>query len=356
MVSPLFESMTREPFQDGNVATLVELTNRHGMRIVLMDIGATWLSCQLPLENEVREVLLGVDTMAAFEAQGCFFGATVGRYANRIAKAQYQYQGQTVHVTASQGENCLHGGQPGWSHRRWTLTRHTENQAVFSIVSADGEQGFPGHVEASVTYELTDNNEVCISYHAVTDKATPVNLTNHGYFNLMGADSGASVLHHKLQINADDYLPTDETAIPLGELYSVTDTGFDFRRIKPVGQDLMLDEQQVPANGYDHSYWLNDACRHGACAATLISDDELVTLHVYTDKPALQLYSGNWLQGNPGRHGSVYQNYQGLALETQFLPDSPNHPEWQQASCMLLPEQEYAYSTVYQFQLMGEKL
>lgn len=354
MANPLFESMTRESFQDGRVAQFVELSNVHGMRIVLMDIGATWLSCRLPLGEQEREVVLGVDSMAAFESQGAFLGATVGRYANRIAQAQYEHDGQTVQLVASQGANCLHGGKLGWSHRRWTLVSKSERTAVFSLYSADGEQGFPGNVTASVTYELTDANEVCIRYLANSDKATPINLTNHAYFNLMGAESGANVLEHKLSINAECYLPTDETAIPLGGLQSVRNTGFDFRYMKTVGQDLMSDEQQALAKGYDHSYWLNEECRLGACAATLVSDDEKVTLKVFTDKPAMQLYSGNWLQGTPGRNGTEYSDYQGLALETQFLPDSPNHPEWQQESCMLLPEQEYAYTTVYQFLLADE--
>ncbi len=186
MANPLFESMTRESFQDGRVAQLVELSNVHGMRIVLMDIGATWLSCRLPLGEQEREVVLGVDSMAAFESQGAFLGATVGRYANRIAQAQYEYDGQTVQLVASQGANCLHGGKLGWSHRRWTLVSKSERTAVFSLYSADGEQGFPGNVTASVTYELTDANEVCIRYLANSDKATPINLTNHAYFNLMG--------------------------------------------------------------------------------------------------------------------------------------------------------------------------
>lgn len=355
MVNPLFESMSDDVYLDGCGAQLVELTNIHGMRIVLMDIGATWLSCQLPLEDAMREVLLGVDSMAAFQAQGAFLGATVGRYANRIAQARYVFDGQPVELVANQRGHCLHGGQLGWSHRRWTVTSQSEHKAVFSLYSVDGEQGFPGNVTASVTYELTNNNEVRISYLASSDQATPVNMTNHAYFNLMGEQSGLDILGHQLSINADRYLPTDETAIPLGELARVEGTGFDFRQPKTVGQDLMQDEQQIPAHGYDHSYWLDDECRLGACAATLVSDDKRVMLNVFTDKPAMQLYSGNWLQGTPGRRGEEYRNYQGLALETQFLPDSPNHPEWPQESCMLLPGLEYASTTVYQFQLMEQR-
>ncbi|WGY48698.1 galactose-1-epimerase [Vibrio sp. ABG19] len=343
--------MTQQAFGDGRPAQLVELTNRHGMSIVLMDVGATWLSCRLPLAQESREVLLGVDTMADFEAQGAFMGASVGRYANRIANARYRYQGEEIQVVASQGDNCLHGGAPGWSHRRWTLDSQGDNFACFTIESQDGEQGFPGHVSASVRYELGDDNQVSITYQASTDKPTPVNLTNHAYFNLMGAESGCDVLGHRLSIAASEYLPIDDSAIPLGHLAPVQGSGFDFQQAKTLGQDLLKDEQQQASQGYDHSYWLNDACRGGQCAATLVSDDEQVVMQVFTAKPALQLYSGNWLQGTPGRNGSEYRSYQGVALETQFLPDSPNHPEWAQQSCILLPEQEYKFTTVYQFQL-----
>lgn len=351
MSSSLFESMTQQTFRDGHPAQLVELTNRHGMRIVLMDVGATWLSCQVPLAEESREVLLGVDTMADFEAQGAFMGASVGRYANRIADARYRYQGEEIQVVASQGNNCLHGGSPGWSHRRWTLDRQGDDFALFSIVSEHGDQGFPGTVTASVRYELSDDNQVSITYQATTDKPTPVNLTNHAYFNLMGAESGCDVLGHKLEIAAAEYLPIDDTAIPLGDLAPVSGSGFDFRQAKTIGQDLLKDDQQQTAKGYDHSYWLDDDCRSGRCAATLVSEDNQVMLQVLTTKPAMQLYSGNWLQGTPGRNGQEYQSYQGVALETQYLPDSPNHPEWAQQSCILLPDQEYAFTTVYQFKL-----
>lgn len=351
MKSSLFESMTQQVFGDGRPAQLVELINRHGMSIVLMDVGATWLSCRLPLAQESREVLLGVDTMANFVAQGAFMGASVGRYANRIANARYCYQGEDVQVVASQGKNCLHGGAPGWSHRRWTLDSQGDNFACFTIESEDGEQGFPGHVSASVRYELGEDNQVSITYQATTDNSTPVNLTNHAYFNLMGAESGCDVLGHTLSIAASEYLPIDDTAIPLGQLAPVQGSGFDFQQAKTIGQDLLKDDQQQASKGYDHSYWLNDECRNGQCAATLTSDDQQVVLQVFTAKPALQLYSGNWLQGTPGRNGNEYQSYQGVALETQFLPDSPNHPEWDQQSCILLPEQEYNFTTVYQFQL-----
>jgi len=247
----------------------------------------------------------------------------------------------------------LHGGKDGWSHRRWEIASQSEQKVAFSIFSADGDQGFPGNVTASVTYELTDDNQVAISYKASTDKTTPLNLTNHAYFNLMGADSDSDILDHKLQVNADYYLPTTSEGIPLGDLVSVENTSFDFRTPKAIGQDLLADEQQKNTNGYDHSYLLDDSCKTGHAVAAVESSDGSLSMQVFTDKPAIQFYGGNFLAGTPSRSGGEYKIYQGLALETQYLPDSPNHPEWPQESCMTQPGEEYAFNTVYKFNVLS---
>ncbi len=353
MSHSLFNTMTATPAYDGQPAKLVELTNKNGMRVVFMDIGATWLSCIVPVAGEMREVLLGLSTMEEFQQHGSFLGVTVGRYANRIANSEYQHQGETYKLAANQGAHCLHGGKDGWSHRRWNIVSQSEQQVEFSIASPDGDQGFPGNATASVTYELTDDNQVVISYKASTDKATPINLTNHAYFNLMGADTGVDVLEHKLQVNADYYLPTTSEGIPLGELESVENTSFDFRIAKAVGQDLLADEQQKNCKGYDHSYLLDGSCKTGESVATVEAPDGSLLMQVLTDKPAIQFYGGNFLEGTPCRAGGIYKQYQGLALETQYLPDSPNHPEWPQESCMTLPGEEYAFTTVYKFNVLA---
>jgi len=349
MAHSLFNTMTATPAYDGKPAKLVELTNPNGMQVVIMDIGATWLSCVVPVAGEKRDVLLGLSTMEEFQQHGSFLGVTVGRYANRIANSQYEYQGETYTLAANQGAHCLHGGKDGWSHRRWDIASQSEQKVEFTIFSEDGDQGFPGNATASVSYELTSDNQVVISYKASTDKTTPLNLTNHAYFNLMGADSGQDVLKHKLQVCADYYLPTTSEGIPLGDLESVDNTSFDFRVAKTVGQDLLADEQQKNCQGYDHSYLLDDSCKTGRSVATVEAPDSSMSMQVFTDKPAIQFYGGNFLAGTPSRTGGEYKQYQGLALETQYLPDSPNHPEWPQESCMTQPGEEYAFTTVYKF-------
>jgi len=351
MTNSLITTMTASPAYDGEPAKLVELSNANGMKVVFMDIGATWLSCVVPVVDEMREVLLGLSTMEDFQQHGSFLGVTVGRYANRIANSEYEYQGEKYKLAANQGTHCLHGGKDGWSHRRWEIVSQSEQKVEFSIFSPDGDQGFPGNATASVMYELTDDNKLSISYKASTDKTTPLNLTNHAYFNLMGAESGADILEHKLKVNADYYLPTTSEGIPFGELALVENTSFDFRTIKPIGQDLLADEQQQNTQGYDHSYLLDDSCKTGQSVATVEAPDGSVSMDVLTDKPAIQFYGGNFLAGTPSRSGGEYKQYQGLALETQYLPDSPNHSEWPQASCMTEPGEEYAFTTVYQFNI-----
>lgn len=350
MSHPLFNTMTQQMAFDGHPANVVELTNMSGMRVVFMDIGATWLSCTLPLANgEQREVLLGVGTMDDVTCQKAFMGVAVGRYANRIAQGQFEVDGVGYQAVVNQAGNCLHGGSDGFDKRRWTIEKQQSQKVIFSLLSHDGDQGFPGNLSVQIGYELTDDNQLIMTYVAKTDKTTPVNLTNHAYFNLMGAESGQDCRAHRLTIAADQYLPTNAVGIPVGDLCAVAGTGFDFNQEKAVSADFLVDEQQQAANGYDHSYLFTVGRDVSLPVAKVMSSDERVCLQVVTDKPAMQLYTGNWLAGTPNRSGGTYQAYAGLALETQFLPDSPNHPQWPQPSCMLEPEQEYRFFTAYQF-------
>jgi len=348
MTDSLFETMAQTPALDGQSAKLIKLENTSGMSITLMDIGATWLSCLLPVKGQPREVILGVSSMSDFQQHNTYLGATVGRYANRIAFGQCVIDGKRVQLITNQAGNSLHGGPEGFDKRRWDITEQTKNSVTFSLISQNGDQGFPGQLSVSVSYQLSEKNEVIIDYHALTDKATPVNLTNHAYFNLDGAESGLDCKKHHLSINADRYLPIDSTGIPLGDLASVTDTSFDFRAGKLINHDFLTDQQQRSAKGYDHAYLLNPA-QKGVGVAELYSADKQVLLTVFTDKPAIQLYTGNWLAGTPNRCGGEYQDYAGVALETQFLPDSPNHSEWPQPTSILEPEDVYNYQTIYQF-------
>ncbi|MGF1758247.1 galactose-1-epimerase [Photobacterium sagamiensis] len=342
------ETMTEEAAYDGRPAKLFTLSNTQGTTVTLMDIGATWLSCQVVVEGKAREVLLGVRSMVQHQQQSAYLGATVGRYANRIKAGKFSYQGQSYQLLTNEAGNCLHGGPKGFDQCRWQVEQSDPQRLVFLLQSEDGNQGFPGNLITRVSYELSDDNEVAISYSAMIDKPCPVNLTNHAYFNLMGAEAGHDCLEHKLFINAAYYLPTDDKGIPLGELKPVANTGFDFTKIKTIGRDFMVDDDQKRVSGYDHSFLLGNDCQGGeAIAAKVVSPDGKLILEVATTKPAVQLYTGNFLAGCPNRSGNEYAGLAGFALETQFLPDSPNNPEWPQPSCILQQEQSYQHCTIY---------
>ncbi|NYA43518.1 galactose-1-epimerase [Serratia fonticola] len=333
---------------DGQPFILTTLKNAAGMTVTLMDWGATWLSALLPLKSgEQRELLLGCQTPQDYLHQGAYLGATVGRYANRIAHANLNIDGKPHPLIANQGEHQLHGGPNGFHARRWQIVKQDEQQVVYQLHSPDGDQGFPGNLDVTLTYRLTAEHRLEIEYQAQTDRACPVNLTNHAYFNLDGA--GHDARQQRLQLFADRYLPVDGDGIPSAELTAVAGTGMDFRQPKTLQQDLLRDRDQQRVKGYDHAYLLHDTC-HGLAspAAHLWSADGKVAMTVFTTAPALQLYSGNYLGGTPARDGGSYQNYAGIALESEFLPDSPNHPEWPQPDCWLEPGQRYQSATHYQ--------
>jgi len=353
MSNTLHQSMTQDIAFDGSPAKIFTLTNSSGMSVSFMDIGATWLSCCVNLGDTTREVLLGVATMKQHQQQQAYLGATVGRYANRIESGRFVINGEVHQVLTNQSGNCLHGGPDSFTHRRWLTEEVSEQRVVFTLESPDGDQGFPGKVNTSVSYTLTDKNEVVIAYSATTDKACPINLTNHAYFNLLGTDLQSDCLGHSIMMNASQYLPSDKNGIPVNDLKEVQGTSFDFMQAKVLKQDFMADHDQQLAAGYDHSFLLEMECHQGnATAASVISPDGKLRLELKTTKPAIQLYTGNYLAGCPNREGGEYVNHAGFALETQFLPDSPNHPEWQQPSCIVQPEQRYEHQTTYRFSIV----
>jgi aldose 1-epimerase len=341
-----FESGTAP---DGKPFNCLTLGSETGLQITLMDWGATWLSCQLPLKSGAkREVLLGCPTPADYLKQSAYLGATVGRYANRIAKANLTLDGHHWPLSANQGEHQLHGGPTGFNARRWECVEHTLTSVLYRLSSADGDQGFPGNLTAMVRYTVTEDNAVAIAYRATVDHPCPVNLTNHAYFHLDGANS--DIRQETLQIYAGQYLPVDSDGIPCAPLADVDNTGMDFRKPKTISQDFLRDRDQQRVKGYDHAYLLYTACRDGdSPAAQLWSADGQVLLKVFTTAPALQLYTGNYLAGTPARQGGEYLNYSGVALESEFLPDSPHHPEWPQPDCWLQPGETYRSQTRYQF-------
>lgn len=347
--STIEDAMTQSASFDGLPAKVIHLKNASGMTASFMDIGATWLSCSLPLPGEQREVLLRSPNMAEHMRQGAYFGSVVGRYANRIDKGQFEIGGTSYQVTCNNGENALHGGVEGFDKRRWSIDSHTESTLVMSLQSEDGDQGFPGTAKVQVEYQLTDDNALMITYQASCDKTTPMNLTNHAYFNLAGESSTAKSTDHKLQMCADAYLPTREDLIPLGELKPVEGTSFDFTVLKQVGRDFLSEQDQITAGGYDHAFVfdakLTDGC---AVVATLESPEQDVLMEVQTTKPAVQFYSGNFLDGTPGL-SRTYDKLDGLALETQFFPDGPNRPEWGSSNGVLEAGENYQHQTTYRF-------
>ena len=250
---------------------LLQLQRPGGLRLTLTDLGATWMSCQVPLsDGSRREVLLGYEQPEHYLAQPGYLGATVGRYANRIAQARYMHAGQEVRLVANEGGNHLHGGPQGFDRRRWQVQAHSAHEARFSLHSEDGDQGFPGAVQVSTRYRLGNGLSVTIEFEATTTRATPLALTNHAYFNL-DADH-TDCRSHTLRLRAERYVPVDAALIPTGTLDPVAGTDFDFRQPRRVGDAFLASEQQRLARGYDHSFLLDAACRDGSVPAAELHD------------------------------------------------------------------------------------
>ena len=323
--------MKTRPFgknHSGDQATLYTFENKNGMVMAVTDFGATLHSLLVPTENGPLDVVLGYDEPAGYEGPaGTFFGATVGRNANRICKGAFTLNGKTYQLDINNGPNNLHSGLDFWSFRVWQVKDTTENSITFSLHSPDGDQGYPGAVEIAVTYTLTEDNTVRIHYHGIPQGETVLNLTNHSYFNLNGHDSG-DILGHTVWLDADHFTPADETSIPTGEIRKVEGTPMDFRTPKTVGRDIEESyEALIFGQGYDHNWCLNNGGKF-AKIATLEADKTSLVMDVYTDLPGVQIYTGNFIQNEPGKNGTVYCRRAGICFETQFYPDSLNHPNF----------------------------
>ncbi|GLQ74002.1 galactose-1-epimerase [Vibrio penaeicida] len=335
--------------RDGKPPKVVTLTNSQGMSVSVMDIGATWLTCILPLESGPRDVVLGVNDMDDFYHQTAYFGASVGRYANRIENGRFTLNDKKYQVSQNQAPHSLHGGTEGFDKRRWLIEQYNNQCVVLTMVSSDGDQGFPGQIQVKVKYELSEDNRLLIEYSAYSNGDTVVNLTNHAYFNL---DGQGDVLNHKLNVHADEYLPVNAEGIPESEPMSVIGTGFDFHTTKSIKQDLLLDEHQQKVGGYDHSFILNGSIESAnqeqptqTKACSLISSDSAVVLNISTNQEAIQIYSGNYLAGTIGKE-EAYNIHSGIALETQCLPNSPNR---NLSACLLKAGESYLHTTSFQF-------
>lgn len=313
------------------------------LQITLTDLGASWLSCLVKIHNEWREVLVSTSP-ECWKTQTAYFGATIGRYANRIANGCYTLNGKSFVLAQNNGKHNLHGGNIGADKQYWAVEFATQQAVRFSKIFANGEEGFGGSVQTSVEYRL-HRNQLEIHFNAHSDADTPLCLTNHAYFNL---DNTPTIHRHKLQIEAENYLPVDSSGIPCSSLKSVINTGFDFRQAKTLGQDLLKDSDQQKVKGYDHAFLL--AKNSSDTPACSLSVDDLL-LDIYTTMPAIQIYTGNWLSGQPNFTGGEYPDYAGVAIEPEFLPDTPNHPEWWHYGGISRKDEPYQHQIRYQFKL-----
>jgi len=336
--------------KEGAAVDVYTLTNTNGVVARVITYGALLTELHVPDRNGVSaDVVLGFPSLAGYESKQPYFGATVGRVANRIAKGKFRIGGKDYSVATNDGPNHLHGGIKGFDKRVWNaqIVPATDGVAVkFGYLSPDGEEGYPGDVAATVTYTLTNRNELRLDYTATTTKATPINLTNHSYFNLAGEGAG-DILAHELTLMADRFTPVDNTLIPTGEIVPVAGTVMDFRNPATIGSRIA----QVPGGapgGYDHNYVLNHGGTTLALSATARDPKSGRVMDVLTTEPGIQLYTGNFLDGtNTGKAGVAYKKNFAFCLETQHFPDSINHPGFPPA--VLEPGGTFKSTTVYRF-------
>ena len=356
--SPMAGGVTVEPFgttEDGQDVELYTLTNANGMVVSVMTYGGIVQKVLVPdRDGNLTNVTLGFDMLEEYVAGSPYFGSITGRYANRIARGTFVLDGVTYRLALNNGENSLHGGLVGFDKVVWEAkdTSGPDGPAItLSRTSPDGEEGYPGNLTVEVVYTLTNNNELRFDYHATTDAPTIVNLTNHSYWNLAGEGTG-SILDHTLQLNAGNYTPIDATLIPTGEIAPVAGTPFDFTTPHAIGERIRDGNEQLEfGRGYDHNFVLDRASPDDESlmvAAVLTDPSSGRVLTISTTEPGIQFYSGNFLDGTLyGTSGHAYRQGDGLALETQHFPDSPNHSNF--PSTELRPGEEYATTTVYAF-------
>ncbi len=348
-------TITSTPFgttKDGQAVELYTLRNARGVRAKVMTYGAIIYSFEVPDANGVfTNVTLNRETLADYERRSACFGALLGRYANRIAGARFPLEGQQIAVTRNAGPNHIHGGARGFDKRVWKAEPMVRRDSValrLTYTSQEGEEGYPGTLVCTVRYELNDKNEWTMDYTARTEKATPVNLSNHAYWNLAGAQSGP-VLDQVLTVNADKYLRVDGALIPTGEMAPVQGTPLDFRTPHTIGERIGQIKERQFNGGYDHCLVVNHA-KPGelALCAKLLDPKSGRTMEVWTTQPGVQLYSANFPDGAfQGINGYPYPSHAGFCLETQHFPDSPNHPDF--PSTILKPGEVYHQTTIHKF-------
>jgi aldose 1-epimerase len=343
------EKTTKIPWgktPDGESVELYTLTNAKGSEVRIATYGGAVVSLKVPDRFGVMgDVVAGFDSLDGYLKPPPYFGAIIGRYGNRIGNARFSLNKMEYTLAKNDGENQLHGGVRGFDKRVWTARLLSPQSLELRYFSKDGEEGYPGNLSATITYTLTDGNELKIEYSATTDKDTVVNLTNHSYFNLAGE---GDILGHEVVINADRFTPVDKGLIPTGELRSVEGTPLDFRTAKTIGERIeQKDEQLMLGHGYDHNFVLNRSGSGLELAAKVTDPKSGRVLEVLTTEPGLQFYTGNFLDGTLQGKGRTYTRRSAFCMETQHFPDSPNQPSF--PSTVLKPGQKYQTTTVYSF-------
>jgi aldose 1-epimerase len=337
---------------EGIEVELFRLKNSQGMVAEITNYGGVIVSLIVPDgKGNYDDVVLGFDNLEDYTKKGPFFGALIGRHANRIENSTFEINGVTYNVAKNEGENHLHGGITGFDKVVWSpeiIVNDGQEAIQLSYLSKDGEEGYPGNLNVKVTYTLTEDNALQIDYYAITDKDTVVNLTNHSYFNLSGHDSG-DILEHKVQLNSDKFTVADKYSIPIGEIKAVKATPLDFTELKPIEDGIYSDYDQIVfGNGFDHNWVLNVSGKAPEKAAVVVDDNSGRIMEVYTTKPGVQLYTGNFLDGTQiGKGGAHYKQRAGLCLETQYFPNSLKHKHF--PTPILRTGEEYKHTTIYKF-------
>jgi len=332
--------------KEGKSVSKYTLSNNNGVQIGIITYGGIVQSIKVPdTKKNMIDIVHGFENIAGYEQGHPYFGAIVGRYGNRIAKGKFTIDGTSYDLVQNNGVNHLHGGTKGYDKVVWDAKPLDDNKLQLTYRSVDMEEGYPGNLDISVIYQLTEDNELSIAYEANTDKSTHVNLTNHTYFNLNGT---GDILNHELQLVASKYTPVDETLIPTGEKASVTGNPFNFTTSKKIGLEIDAEDEQISfGGGYDHN-WILDAPSLSTPFAILKSAQTGIKVEAFTIEPGVQFYTGNFLDGTlVGKNNTTYQKRSGLCLETQHFPDSPNQPTF--PSTLLKPDETYATTTVYKF-------
>jgi len=333
--------------------TVYTLVNKNGLTLRVTNLGGRIISLTVPdKRGTLGDIVLGYDSVEQYRSGNPYFGALIGRVGNRIAKGKFILEGKEYSLSINNGANSLHGGPRGFHNVYWngTVPSGSTNALELHYLSRDQEEGFPGKLDVTVTYTLTDNNELRIDYIATTDKTTIVNLTHHSFFNLAGEGRG-DVLKHEIMIQSDRFTPVDQGLIPTGELRKVDGTPFDFRKPHTMGERIDADDEQLRAGkGYDHNWVLNKKSGEFSLAARVTEPVTGRVMEVWTTEPGLQFYSGNFLNGkDTGKGGKAYPFRGAFCLEAQHFPDSPNHPEF--PSVVLKPGEQYEQHTVYKFSI-----